>query len=279
MFQAPDVTANTTLEFQLLVKDDDGASDTDTIKVTINNVEGLIQPTEVEVIDLAGEMVEAAKDQVLVCLDEDITPEDFDAVRARADALSVRIGSDLDLRILQLVIDSSASEEEIIDNLKTYSGVAGADLNRLVEVDDISTLDNAEGYLRWQKKGDNPGNPSGLSLPPLKEAVPPPSTVSFDGDYWINTIGAPDAWRALSAETLGENKIAVVDTGLPAGQDAIASTRVMRFDEKGNDLTDDDTPGETHGLWVAAFAAGYADGAMTRRGVNPHSDLIFVDVK
>ena len=37
-FQAPEVTADTTFEFQLRVEDDDGAADTDRVRVTITNV-------------------------------------------------------------------------------------------------------------------------------------------------------------------------------------------------------------------------------------------------
>ena len=37
-FQAPDVTADTVLEFELLVRDDDGATDTDRIRVTVRDV-------------------------------------------------------------------------------------------------------------------------------------------------------------------------------------------------------------------------------------------------
>ena len=83
---------------------------------------------------------------------------------------------------------------------------------------------------------------------------------------------------ALSRETLHDNSIGVVDTGLPRTQDVLSEARVSRFDETGNPLGDDDTPGETHGLWVAGLAAGYGNGP-TRRGVNPHSALVFVDVE
>ena len=83
---------------------------------------------------------------------------------------------------------------------------------------------------------------------------------------------------ALSRETLHDNSIGVVDTGLPRTQDVLSEARVSRFGETGNPLGDDDTPGETHGLWVAGLAAGYGNGP-TRRGVNPHSALVFVDVE
>ena len=108
--------------------------------------------------------------------------------------------------------------------------------------------------------------------------VPTPGTVSFSGDYWIDTIRAAPAWLALSGESLHDNAIGVVDTGLPGTQDVLSEERVSRFDETGNPLGGDDTPDETHGLWVAGFAAGYGSGP-TRRGVNPHSSLVFVDVE
>ena len=239
---------------------------------TIAVADPVITPTGIESIEIDGEIVEAATDQVLVFLKDDVTRKELFDLRARAQELTIDSTFDPDLRMLQLVVDSDADEAEIIKELRTQAGVAAAGPNSLVYLNAPPVLDNKTGYRRYlEKSGGHPY--ADLNVDPL--AVPRPSTVNFIGDYWIDTIQATSAWLALSGETLHNNSIGVVDTGLPRTQDVLSEARVSRFDETGNPLSDDDTPDETHGLWVAGFAAGYGP---TRRGVNPHSSLVFVDV-
>ena len=235
----------------------------------------VVPPAGVETITIAGQTVEAAIDQVLVFLEEDITRKEFFDLIARVRVLSIQSAFDPDLRMLQLVVDSGADEAEIIEDLGARAGVATAGPNAVVYLDAPPVLDDETGYVRHLERsgGDLVANPHVVPL-----VVPVPDPVSFDGDEWIDTIGATRAWQVLSGKTLHENSIGVVDTGLPRTQDVLSEARVSRFDEMGNPLTDDDTPDETHGLWVSGFAAGYGN-RPTRRGVNPHSSLVFVDVE
>ena len=236
----------------------------------------IILPTGVETIAIDGRRVEAAADQVLVFLDEDITRGEFFDLRAQARALAVESAFDPELRMLQLVVDSRADEAEIIGELEARAGVAAAGPNSLVYTDTPPAIDNAPGYLRFleRSRGHRSAGPDAARL-----ALPDPAAApSFSGSYWIDTIRATSAWEMLSRETLHDNTIGVVDTGLPGTQDVLAESRVSRFDEAGNSLSDDDTPESAHGLWVSGFAAGYGDNP-TRRGVNPHSNLVSVDVK
>ena len=242
---------------------------------TITVADPVVTPTGVESIEIDGETVEAAIDQVLVFLEEDVTRKELFDLRARAQELSIDSAFDPDLRMLQLVVDSDADEAEIIEELRARAGVAAAGPNSLVYLDAPPVLDDESGYRRYLERSGGRLF-ADLDVNPL--AVPLPTTVGFSGDYWIDTIHAASAWLALSGETLHDNSIGVVDTGLPSTQDVLSEARVSRFDEKGNPLSDDDTPDETHGLWVSGFAAGYGNGP-TRRGVNPHSSLVFVDVK
>ena len=241
---------------------------------TIAVADPVVTPTGVESIEIDGETVEAAIDQVLVFLEEDVTRKELFDLRARAQELSIDSAFDPDLRMLQLVVDSDADEAAIIEELRARAGVSAAGPNSLVYLDAPPVLDNETGYRRYLERSGGRPFPD-LDVSPL--AVPLPGTVSFSGDYWIDTINAAPAWLALSSETLHDNSIGVVDTGLPRTQDVLSEARVSRFDEKGNPLGDDDTPGETHGLWVAGLAAGYGNGPT--RGVNPHSALVFVDVE
>ena len=244
---------------------------------TIAVADPLVTPTGVESIEIDGETVEAAIDQVLVFLEEDVTRKEFFELRARAQELAIDSAFDPDLRMLQLVVGSDADEAEIIKELEALDGVAGAGPNALLHFDVAPTIDNQTGYQRYLNR--TAGRPP-ASLDDTARTVPPTIGVSFigGGGAWVDTIRAEAAWQALSRETLHSNVIGVVDTGLPAGQDALAESRVSRFDATGTPLSDDDSKNEIdHGLMVSGFAAAYGDTPL-RRGVNPHSDLVSVDV-
>ena len=239
---------------------------------TIAVADPVVTPTGVESIEIDGETVEAAIDQVLVLLEEDVTRKELFDLRARAQELTIDSAFDPDLRMLQLVVDSGADEAEIIGELEERAGVLAATPNALVEFDAPTALDDEAGFRRYlDRSGSCPS--AGPDVNPL--AVPPPTTVDFPGHYWIGTIRATAAWEALSKETLHDNSIAVVDSGLPSTQDVLSEARVSRFDVTGNVLTDDDTPGHTHGQWVSAsdqlrerLAGAPDDGAEPRCGTH-----------
>ena len=79
--------------------------------------------------------------------------------------------------------------------------MATAGPNAVVYLDAPPVLDDETGYVRHLERsgGDLVANPHVVPL-----VVPVPNPVSFDGDEWIDTIGATRAWRVLSGKTLHE---------------------------------------------------------------------------
>jgi hypothetical protein len=236
--------------------------------------DALLPPQAVETGIINGVESEFAEDEVLVFLEEDITNAEVEAVRDElASANAAVVAFDWELRTMQVDIPPGASEESLIRLMEDLSGVAGAHVNAVVEIDDAGIIDNETGYDRYEDEGGEPPSSDAVG-----HSVPTPGDFSFVGDYWVNEIGAVAGWTALSATTLDATTIGIVDTGIPATQNVVEPSRLTRFQEDGDTLSDDDTPAKTHGLWVTAFAAGYAESGPVRRGVNPHSDVVFVDV-
>ena len=106
----------------------------------------------------------------------------------------------------------------------------------------------------------------------------------FDGDYWIDEIGARDAWNTLAGLDLHTVTIGVVDQGgvvrrnaagelvvIPAVFDVMDVSRIDAFAPKGY------APplGGNHGLSVAGFAAGFNSATPLARGVNTYSDVVY----
>ena len=227
------------------------------------------QPTRSESVVVDGIQIEAAENEVLVFLDEDVSSQEVRDTRAVILTQGGRVKSlNIDLRTIQVGITDAIVEQDFIDALDEQPGVSGAGVNEVVEPDQSYITSNEQGYRQWL-----PGAASKRVLD-----VPPPSPVSFAGDFWIDQIDATSAWTALSdpGVMLAPNKIGIVDTGIPASQDVLNSSRISRYTEQGVSLSGDDTT-HRHGLNVTGYAAGYGNGP-DRRGVNPHSDVVFVDV-
>ena len=227
------------------------------------------QPTRSETVVVDGIQIQAAENEILVFLDEDVSSEEVRGTRAEILAQGGRVKSlNIDLRTIQVGITDAIVEQDFIDALDEQPGVSGAGVNEVVEPDQSYITSNEQGYKPWL--------PRAASKRVLD--VPPPSPVSFAGDFWIDQIDATSAWTALSdpGVMLAPNKIGIVDTGIPASQDVLNSSRISRYTEQGVSLSGDDTT-HRHGLNVTGYAAGYGNGP-DRRGVNPHSDVVFVDV-
>ncbi|MCY4515117.1 MAG: PKD domain-containing protein [Candidatus Tectomicrobia bacterium] len=107
----------------------------------------------------------------------------------------------------------------------------------------------------------------------------------FRGDYWIDEIGARDAWNALSGLDLHPTTIGVVDTGgvvardaagdlvfNPAVFDVVDGSRIAGFAPPGHAPPRD----ANHGRYVTGFAAGFNSGPLAR-GVNTYNDVVYVD--
>ena len=227
------------------------------------------KPTRSERIVIDGIEVEAAENEILVFLDEDVLNAELQDVQA---AILGRGGSikslNFDLRTIQVGITDDSSEQDFIKALSRQSGISGANVNEVVVPERSFITSNDQGYRQWLTKP--------LRTPLAK--VPVPTSVSFAGDYWINQIDATRAWAALSDPSvrLVPNAIGIVDTGVPRSQDILNSARISRYTEEGVSMSSDDSS-HPHGFYVTGYAAGYNNGP-DRRGVNPHSDVVFVDV-
>ena len=227
------------------------------------------KPTRSERIVIDGIEVEAAENEILVFLDEDVSNAELQAVQA---VILDRGGSikslNLDLRTIQVGITDDSSEQDFINALSRQSGILGANVNEVVVPERSFITSNDQGYRQWRTKPPRS---------PLAK-VPAPTSVSFAGDYWINQIDATRAWAALSDPSvrLVPNAIGVVDTGVPRSQDVLNGARISRYTEEGVSMSSDYSS-DPHGSNVTGYAAGYSNGP-DRRGVNPHSDVVFVDV-
>lgn len=218
-----------------------------------------------------GSAVLAARDELVLVLRRDATPAETAAIEAHLRELGVAVvGGVPETRLLQLAVSPSADEFEIAEALRGLSGVAFADVNEVVEL-----------------LGE-PENP----LPPLGAPVAKPTVSkrraaakvgvpSFEGDWWIEAIHAGDAWDVTTGSAGASAVIGIIDTGLPADQDAIAADRLTRLDGSGAPIAGDGsavTEDGRHGTHVASFAAGYRDDLLIDvRGVAWTSRVVAVD--
>jgi len=261
--------------------DDDTTQDY-IVSVSISDV-NFIEITESETITLDdGSEVVAAKDEILVYLNEDITTTQLDNIYNSIIDLGGEVKAfDPELRILQVNVDSSDSEIAFSEELTGKEGISGAGLNLAVSYE----YDNEKGYTEFVKKISQLGkDDQNFSAPSklLDTSITPTFSVSpseFTGDYWIDHISVQAAWDAISDLTLGNVTIGIVDTGISSEQNVISEDRLQRYKSNGVEITDDDTKDEKdHGLNVTAFAAGFSDETSSVYGVNHHSDVIMVDV-
>jgi len=234
-----------------------------------------------------GREVQAAKDEVLIYLKEDVTQAEYDEIISHIlNSGATILAFNKDLRILQVQIDSGVSELSFIAETETLEGVNSSGLNEAVTLDSFN--DNSMGYNNYTSKPQSIFSlRSVLQSPELKARV---SIPSFAGDYWIDHIDLETAWEvedelpSLSSVTVG-----IVDTGIPANQAILEESRLTRYNKNGEIISDDDSIGDSgkrsdHGLWTTAFATGFYDESQTTslddisRGVSRNSNVIHVDV-
>ena len=210
-----------------------------------------IEPETTEMVSVDGVALEAARNQVLVFLDADITSAELRAVEAMIAAQGgERLALSTRLRTIQVGIDDGVDESAFIEAVSAAAGVHAVGVNAVL------AADNAAGFDR--------------SVAQTQAAV------DFPGDYWIDHIHAESAWQALAGVTLQRSPIGVVDTGLPSSQTVIERARLRRFSSTG--LPAGGYFGtSSHGLWVTGLASG--EHAGDQRGVNPYSEVVLVDVE
>jgi hypothetical protein len=219
-----------------------------------------------------GREVQAAKDEVLIYLKEDVTQAEYDAVVLYLNESGTIAQAFYEaLRLLQVQFDSTISELSLISEIETLTGVDSAGLNQVVVLN--SSNDNAVEYVDYISDFQ-PMH----SLPPVTYTAQ--ATIpSFLGDYWIGHIDlgqAQDIEDELSS--LSNITIGIVDTGIGADQTVLEAGRLSRYNKYGEPMLDDDSSGETkHGLWATAFAAGFYEASNTT-GVSRKSHVMHIDV-
>lgn len=224
-----------------------------------------------------GDVVLAAKDEVLVFLREDVTAAELAAVQQKASDLGAAlVGSVPDARMLQLDVGPDGSESGVWTALRAMPGVVSAGPNVM-----LAPLEDAPAW--------NPLPPTTIarrSPRPAAKSRKADGVPSFPGDWWVEAIDAPGAWSAVADATAKPGKIGIIDVGLPADQPYIDTARLLRVDPYGQPVVGDGSASAfdlasgfgTHGMVVAGLAAGYADTLTVKaRGVAWGADVIAVD--
>lgn len=223
---------------------------------------GFSAPTEARAEIVNGFEQVVADRQLLVFLKEDVTPSQYTAVIERIRSVTVtRIGEQPELRTLQVSVAQRSDEAEVADAVRDLPGVDRVAYNIAV----VTTRANPPIE-----------DPVAAAESPIDSRARVAAILPA-GRYWTSVIGL-DAARAVETE-LGittSSAVAVIDTGVPAGQNVIAESRLLRQDQLGQPLTDDSTVRTVaHGLSVTGFAAGSSDDA---GGVSDKARVISVDV-
>ena len=94
-----------------------------------------VESNSVETIRIDGVDIQAARDEVLVYLAEDVTQDQLDAIKSEVTRLSIRTAFDKDLRMFQLIVGPDTSEEDVIRAMESLDGVIGAGLNEVARPD------------------------------------------------------------------------------------------------------------------------------------------------
>lgn len=238
-----------------------GSPDTGAAAATeVELVDGFSTPTSVKTVNIAGVAQVVAADQLLLVLAEDVTQDQFNAIKARLLELGVRsAGQRMELRMLALNVPGTVTDQALIDALSSQPGVVHIGYNHVVQTARANPLQSAMPQRRAQ------------ATTALSEGS------GSTGSYWATHI---DLATAQDVETqlgiTGGPLVAVVDTGLAAGQTVLDESRVRRVNALGQGITGDSTADViNHGRDVTGFALGNSAGAA---GVSRFANLLMVDV-
>ncbi|MEK7989659.1 MAG: S8/S53 family peptidase [Thiotrichaceae bacterium] len=235
-----------------------------------------------------GREVQAAKDEILVYLEEDVTQEEYDEIIQYIENSGAIITAfDKDLKVLQVQIDPVASELALIAEFETLIGVNTSGLNEVVVLTRFNN--NAEGYSNYLSKPQltNPTKSYGNSTTFTTQATIP----SFPGDYWVDHIDVGTAWDIEDRlSSLSKVTIGIVDTGINFKQKILEENRLTRYNQNGLLLVEDEDGTKNnierneHGLWTTAFAAGFYDESKAisidniSRGVSRNSKVVHIEI-
>ena len=216
--------------------------------------------TEMEQITIdGGDTVVAAKNEVLIYVDENASQQDLAALYGRIAAHGGTIaGSLAEMGTLQVRIPEGMSESQFAESLEGSSGVSGAGLNLQQRYDEIAAVEPTANLVSASHGGTYP---------------------SFDDNYWIEQIDLHLVWRFFTrGSRSADAAIGIVDSGIPASQRFISEHRLFRFDLSGlfgERIYDDGYPAEDHGSQVTCFASA---NSFTTRGVAWRNAVVSVDI-
>ena len=251
---------------------------------------------ELEDIAIDDEVVlSAAKNEVLVYLQDDVSQQQFEAMSARIAEMGGEIAGAIgEIRTLQIRVPDGSSEWDVAKSLEASPGVISAGLNLEVAVppNDPDPPDDTDDTAAARRVEGDTASVSGVGDTPMSSVSRAPDYPQFHGNGWIEQIGLDRAWRMSTGAASERAVIGIVDTGVPASQRIMAESRLTRYRlvvrtrlfgliEKSRTVrvSDDDTyrgPGKgDHGLLVTCFAAGYSNG---HRGVAWANHVVSIDV-
>ena len=132
--------------------------------------------TEMEQIEIdGGDTVAAAKNEVLIYVDENASQQDLAALyRTITEHGGTIAGSLAEMRTLQIRIPEGMSEPQFAESLEGFSGVSGAGLNLQQRYDEIDDVNPTANVVNASHRGTYP---------------------SFDYNYWIEQIDLHLVWR------------------------------------------------------------------------------------
>ena len=197
-----------------------------------------------------------ARNEILIYLDDYISSADHDTIAARIVELGGHIvGSLEEMRTLQVRVSDTTDEMVFATSLMDYAGFVGAGRN-------------FRGGLLEQPTSMKRASTSDDAI----------SRPTFDGDYWIEQIGADEAWKYTQGTTGETSVIGVVDTGIPAfpAGGPFGSDRLTRFNNGGIAVLSGELHKDTahHGTYVACMAAAKHAGGV---GVAWNNKIVAVD--
>ena len=216
--------------------------------------------TEMEPITIdGGDTVVAAKNEVLIYVDENASQQDLAALYGTIAAHGGTIaGSLAEMRTLQIRIPEGMSEWQFAESLEGSSGVSGAGLNLQQRYDEITDVEHTANLVSASHRGSYPW---------------------FPGNFWIEQIDLHLVWRFFTRGSGSvDSIIGIVDSGIPASQRFISEHRLFRYAVSGlfgERIYDDGYPPELHGTQVTCFAAA---NTRTSRGVAWQNAVVSVDV-
>lgn len=174
--------------------------------------------------------------------------------------------------------------ESAIDSLKSVPGAGGAEVEDSIPALDatVISLPELDGPLARkiekrvvsQVKEALARNPlvESVELNHHREAAPLiPDDPRLNGQYYLNKIGAPKAWR----ETQGKGAdIAVIDSGVAASHPDLDDKITTQRDFVDSDRRAEDNSFTGHGTQVAGIAAAETDNGEGIAGTCPGCDLL-----